>query len=71
MTLVGAGVVVGIGAAWAAARLIAGTLFGLSAMDPPTLAFAITVMTVVALAAGYVPARRAAAVDPIVSLRQE
>ena len=71
MTLVGAGVVVGMGAAWAATRLIAGTLFGLSAMDPPTLAFAIAVMTVVALAAGYVPARRAAAVDPIVSLRQE
>src|SRR5439155_753653 len=60
MTLVGAGVVVGMGAAWAATRLIAGTLFGLSAMDPPTLAFAIAVMTVVALAAGYVPARRAA-----------
>ena len=71
MTLVGAGVVVGVGAAWAATRLIAGTLFGLSAMDPPTLAVAIAVMTVVALAAGYVPARRAAAVDPIVSLRQE
>jgi len=60
-----------VGAAWAATRLIAGTLFGLSAMDPPTLAVAIAVMTVVALAAGYVPARRAAAVDPIVSLRQE
>jgi ABC-type antimicrobial peptide transport system permease subunit len=71
MTLVGAGVVVGLGAAWAATRLIAGTLFGLSAMDPPTLAFAIAVMIVVALAAGYVPARRAAAVDPIVALRQE
>ena len=71
MTLVGAGVVVGMGAAWAATRLIAGTLFGLSAMDPPTLAFAIAVMTVIALAAAYVPARRASAVDPIVALRQE
>ena len=71
MTLVGAGVVIGMGAAWAATRLIAGTLFGLSAMDPPTLAFAIAVMTVIALAAAYVPARRASAVDPIVALRQE
>jgi ABC-type antimicrobial peptide transport system permease subunit len=71
MTLVGAGVVVGMGAAWGATRLIASTLFGVSATDPPTLTFAVAVMTAVALAASYVPARRAAAVDPVVSLRQE
>jgi predicted permease len=71
MTLVGAGVIVGVGAAWAATRLIAGTLFGVSAMDPPTVTFAVAVMTAVALAASYVPARRAAAVDPVVSLRQD
>jgi putative ABC transport system permease protein len=71
MTLVGAGLVVGLAAAWGTTRLIASTLFGLTAMDPPTLAFAVLVMTVVALVAGYVPARRAAAVDPVVALRAE
>jgi putative ABC transport system permease protein len=71
MTLVGGGVLVGVAAAWAATRLIASTLFGLTAMDPLTLAFAIAVMTAVALLAGYVPARRAAAVDPVIALRQD
>jgi putative ABC transport system permease protein len=40
-------------------------------MDPPTLVFAVLVMIAVALIAGYVPARRAAAVDPVVALRAE
>ena len=71
MTLVGAGLVVGLAAAWGTTRLIATTLFGLTAMDPPTLVFAVLVMIAVALVAGYVPARRAAAVDPVVALRAE
>jgi ABC-type antimicrobial peptide transport system permease subunit len=71
MILVGGGVLVGVAAAWAATRLIASTLFGLTAMDPLTLAFAISVMMAVALLAGYVPARRAAAVDPVIALRQD
>jgi ABC-type antimicrobial peptide transport system permease subunit len=71
MTLVGAGLVVGLAAAWGTTRLIASTLFGLTAMDPPTLVFAVLVMIAVALIAGYVPARRAAAVDPVVALRAE
>jgi len=71
MTLVAAGVVIGLAAAWGATRLIASTLFGVTAMDPLTLAFAITAMMTVALLAGYVPARRAAAVNPIMALRQE
>ena len=71
MTLVASGVVIGLAAAWAATRLIASTLFGVTAMDPLTLAFAITAMMTVALLAGYVPAGRAAAVNPIMALRQE
>jgi len=71
MTLVANGVAIGLVAAWGATRLIASTLFGVTAMDPLTLAFAIVVMTTVALVAGYIPARRAAAVNPVVALRQD
>jgi putative ABC transport system permease protein len=71
MRLVATGVLVGMAAAWGTTRLIASTLFGVSAMDPSTVVFAIAVMAAVAAAASYVPARRAAAVDPVVSLRQE
>jgi len=71
LTLVAAGVVVGLLAAWGATRFIAGTLFGVTTMDPLTLTFAIAVMTSVAVLAGWIPARRAAAVDPVVALRQD
>jgi predicted permease len=71
MTLVAAGVVVGLAAAWATTRLIASTLFGVTAMDPPTFAIAITAMMMVALLAGCIPARRAAAVNPVMALRQD
>jgi macrolide transport system ATP-binding/permease protein len=69
MTLVAAGVAAGLAAAWGATRLVASTLFGVTAMDPLTLAFAIMTMLIVAVIAGYVPARRAATVNPIVALR--
>jgi len=71
LTVVAAGVLIGLAATWGATRLIASTLFGVTSMDPMTLAFAIAVMTMVALLAGYIPARRAAAVDPVVALRQD
>jgi predicted permease len=71
MTLVAAGVVVGLTAAWGLTRLIASTLFGVSAMDPATLALSIAAMLAVALLAGYIPARRAASVNPLVALRQD
>ena len=66
-----AGIVVGALIARAAARLIASILFGVGVADPATFAAAILVMTATALAASYLPARRATRVDPAVSLRYE
>ena len=67
----GVGVVLGLGAAVATTRLIATMLFGLAPTDPITVAAAIVLMIAVASLAGYIPARRAARVDPIVALRYE
>jgi ABC-type antimicrobial peptide transport system permease subunit len=74
LVLVSIGVLIGIPAALAALRLsshISGLLFGLSATDPITLVMAVGLMTSAALIAGYVPARRASRVDPMVALRNE
>lgn len=66
-----AGVLVGVGAAVAATRLVRSQLFGLEPTDPATIAAAVIVVSGVALAAGYLPARRASRVDPLVALRSE
>ena len=50
---------------------VAGMLFGISPADPVSLALVVTALAVAALVASYVPARRAARVDPIVALRIE
>jgi ABC-type antimicrobial peptide transport system permease subunit len=71
LVLVGAGLLVGLPAAIAMARLLRGFLFGLSPMDPATLAGAALVMLAVATAAAYLPARRASRVDPMAALRCE
>jgi putative ABC transport system permease protein len=71
MTVTVAGVVVGLAGALALRRLVASMLFGVGAGDPATLAMVAVLLVLVALAAGYVPARRASRVDPCVALRAE
>ena len=69
--LVLAGLLIGVPAALLGARLIESQLFGLNATDPLTLIAASVVLTIVALLAGYLPARRASRVNPLNALRYE
>ncbi len=71
MMMVAIGVVIGLGAAVATTRVVESMLFGLTATDPVTIALAILAMLAVAAAAGYLPARRASSVDPMIALRYE
>ncbi|HEV7796547.1 MAG TPA: ABC transporter permease [Pyrinomonadaceae bacterium] len=71
LLLVAFGLVIGIPAAWAAAHLISSQLFGLNPSDPITLATAALLLTVVAALAGYLPARKASRVNPLIALRYE
>jgi ABC-type antimicrobial peptide transport system permease subunit len=69
--LVAIGIAIGLPVALAATRLIKGFLFSLSANDPLTIALAVSLMLAVAALAGYLPARRATKIDPMMVLRQE
>ena len=65
------GVVAGILAALAATRVLSTFLFGVKPVDPLTLAGVATLLLLVALAAAWIPARRAMAIDPMEALRHE
>ena len=65
------GVVAGIGISLAATRVLQQLLFGLGPRDAVTMIAAVAVLSVVALIAGYLPARRATKVNPMVALRNE
>ena len=69
--LVAIGIAIGILVALGASRLISTLLFGLKPTDPLTISVAALLMVAAAVFAGYVPARRAARVDPMIALRYE
>jgi predicted permease len=69
--LIAIGLAAGVPASLACARLIQSKLFGLKPADPVTLGGAVGIMIAVAIASGYLPARRASRVDPLIALRYE
>jgi putative ABC transport system permease protein len=66
-----AGAIVGLAGSWFATRLLQSLLFHVPAHDPALFAFAIVALTAVAFVAGWIPARRAMRVDPMIALRYE
>jgi predicted permease len=71
LRLAGAGIVIGVLLATAATPLLSSVLFQVPRMDPLTVLTTVIVLLGAALAASYVPARRATRVDPMTALRQE
>jgi putative ABC transport system permease protein len=65
------GAAIGLPAAWAASRLISSMLFGVNGTDPSTVVDATAMLALVGALAGFLPARHASGIDPIVALRHE
>jgi ABC-type antimicrobial peptide transport system permease subunit len=71
LRLVALGFAIGIPAAIGATRLVASQVYGLSAAAPASFALAVAILAMVAVATGWLPARRATRVDPVFALRHE
>jgi ABC-type antimicrobial peptide transport system permease subunit len=65
------GVAIGLPAAIAAAQFMRSTLAGVGAADPVSIAIALAIIAATTFLAGYIPARRAARIDPMTALRCE
>jgi putative ABC transport system permease protein len=71
MTLTATGIGIGLAASWAITRSLSTLLVGVSPHDPGTFAAIALLLVAVALAASYLPGRRATRVDPMITLRAE
>jgi predicted permease len=71
VVLAGIGIAVGLPAAWALTRMVKSQLYGIEPNDPSTVAAAAVGIACVALLAGYIPARKATSVEPMIALRWE
>ena len=71
LRLSGLGMVLGLGCALAASRVLRGALYNVTPTDPMTFVAVTVVLLAVAVAASYIPARRATRVDPMIALRTE
>jgi ABC-type antimicrobial peptide transport system permease subunit len=71
MKLVLIGIVIGLAGAFAVTRAVSSLLFGVGATDPVTFVGVAILLVAVALLACWIPARRAAKVDPLIALRSE
>jgi ABC-type antimicrobial peptide transport system permease subunit len=71
LVLAGSGVVIGLGVAAGLTRLMSTLLYGITPLDPMTYAAVPVILVIATVLASYLPARRAASVDPVEALRSE
>jgi ABC-type antimicrobial peptide transport system permease subunit len=71
LALVGSGLALGLVASWGLGRFVGSQLYGVTGSDPVTIAGACALLASIAALAGYIPARRATRVNPVLALRYE